>query len=65
MTHLEILTEAFNKCGISFVLRDGSEGWVYLFFINPREKEFFETADINTLQQRNFIEFLNGEVAPY
>lgn len=68
MTHLEIITEAYDHCEIIYVVIDSaSPGYQYLFMVGTEtRKAEFERTDLDTLLRcYTYIEFENGEVASY
>lgn len=57
MTHLEILTEAYTKCGISYVVREQG-GFKYLLTCNYLSIDEYKEEPLETLLQRHsFMEF--------
>jgi hypothetical protein len=77
MTHLEIITEAYDKCGILYVVREGEnedhelkEGtppqWQYLFLCNRYTKKMMEIEDMKELLLKEiFFEFKDGSLVDY
>jgi hypothetical protein len=77
MTHLEIITLAYDRCGILYVVREGEndeyelkEGtppqWQYLFLCNRYTKEYHRVENLDILlADKKFIEFKDGLIASY
>lgn len=64
MNHLDIIKEAYDKCGISYVVRTNGT-WSYVFLAGNNRKRL-ETEDINVLcRTESFMEFNRGEIASY
>lgn len=65
MNHLDTIKDAYDKCGILYVVRR-SDDWSYLFLCNKRTAEEYRTADLETLlRNESFMEFLDGTLASY
>lgn len=67
MNHLQIIKEAYDKCGIVFVPKSNKEGWTYLFLTNEQEKGRTEATDLDFLcRYETYMEFnKQGEIASY
>lgn len=73
MNHLQTVTEAYDKCGIEYVLRskwvehyDGKNKYTYLFLCSARTKMRYEQDDLDFLcRTESFMEFRDGSVASY
>lgn len=72
MNHLEIIKEAYDKCGINYVVRsykDEDESlYSYLFLVGDSEdsKQHLERQELDRLlAEENFMEFENGDIASY
>lgn len=66
-THRELLTEAFNACGIGFVVKKGDEH-SFIFLCGEQEKAELEVADHlgDLCQSRKFMEFTaDGQLASW
>jgi hypothetical protein len=71
MSHLDIIKEAYDRCGIAYVVRvnpspltDGE--WCYLFLSGPNKMDELKTADLDYLMRKwDFMEFNNGEIVSY
>lgn len=65
MSDLQVIREAYDKVGICYVVREKSV-WSYLFLCNERNRQEYETSDIEGLCRRySFMEFLHGAIASY
>lgn len=71
MSHLKIIKEAYDKCGITYVIREKVEGrntWRYLFLYGTEDRRLFlEKEDLKYLLSggAKFIEFWNEKIASY
>lgn len=74
MTHLEIIKEAYDKCGIKYIVRESRSDYddilySYLFLvgdISQERREYFERNDLDRLLAlEDFMEFENGKIASF
>lgn len=65
MTPLEIIKEAYDKCGIFYVVRE-RDGYFYLFKCAEHTVEEYEKEELSVLMYKGFIEFYkDGSIASY
>lgn len=65
MTHIDIIKEAYDKVGITYVVREDGE-YKYLLLCNEKTAKEYLTTDLDTLlRQESFMEFENGKLASY
>ena len=67
MTHLEIICEAYDRCGFVYVVLENGDGYQYLFLAGTyARKEQIEAKGCDAAcREHPFIEFLYGAFASY
>lgn len=62
-SHLETIREAYDRCGVEYVVRERGE-WTYLFYCNSVTRLEFEQADLDDLcRTAQFSEFRGGAIS--
>lgn len=66
MDHLDILKQAYDSCGMVYVVRAGNPTFSYLFLCDKSKKQYFEETDLDRLcMLERFFEFQNGQIVSY
>lgn len=68
MTHLDIIKEAYDKCGISYKVftNEVSPAYQYLIFMGYNTEQYEGLSASEALRKcRTFMEFYNGKIASY
>jgi hypothetical protein len=73
MSHLEIIKEAYDKCGINYFVKDDEEDadWQYLVYMSEGKyacsKQDYERMTRKEVirEARKFMEFYKGDIASY
>lgn len=68
MTHLEIIRDAYDRCGIVYALLRGEKGYSYVVLAcTEKDKQWIESKPLDEiLRRKNFLEFdAAGQMASY